>query len=341
MMTRKLAGVLATLALVSAGCKGAGREAAVKVDTTQLVAFAPLPDVMVSQTNPVTDAKVELGRRLYYETKLSAGNDLSCNSCHNLAEYGADTGAVSVGHQGKKGGRNSPTVYNAAGHVAQFWDGRAADVEAQALGPILNPVEMAMPAGPAVMRRISGDAEYRRMFAAAFPGERNPMTYENLGRAIGAFERKLVTPSRWDRFLRHEDTALTNAEKAGFNTFAATGCTSCHQGAYVGGAMYMKAGVVRPWPDTADVGRIAITHQAADRMFFKVPSLRNIEHTAPYFHTGTVRSLDTAVVWMARYQLGKELTAEQVAQIVTWLRALSGPLPTQYIARPAAAARAR
>ncbi len=333
---RRLAGALACLVLAGVGCK-AGGSAAVKVDSTQLAAFAPLPEVMASAANAVTDAKVELGRKLYYETKLSLGNDLSCNSCHRLDAYGADTGAVSIGHQGKKGGRNSPTVYNAAGHVAQFWDGRAADVEAQALGPILNPVEMAMSGGPAVMGRLKADPAYRPLFAAAFPGERDPMTYENLGRAIGAFERKLVTPSRWDRFLHGEDTALTNAEKAGFNTFATTGCTTCHQGAYVGGTMFMKAGMVRPWPDTADVGREAVTHNAADRMVFKVPSLRNIEHTAPYFHDGAVRSLDTAVVWMARHQLGKELTPGQVAQIVTWLRALSGPLPAQYIARPAAA----
>ncbi len=334
-MMRRLAGAIACFVLVGAGCKGTGREASVRVDTAQLAAFAPLPDVMEAASNPITDAKIELGRRLYYETRLSAGNDLSCNSCHALSRYGADTGAVSIGHQGKKGSRNSPTVYNAAGHLAQFWDGRALDVEAQALGPILNPVEMAMPAARTVIARLRSDANYRRMFAAAFPSERDPVTYPNLGRAIGAFERKLVTPSRWDRFLRHEGTALTNAEKAGFNTFAAAGCTTCHQGAYVGGGMYMKAGLVRPWPDTTDAGRMAVTHQPSDRMLFKVPSLRNVEYTAPYFHDGAVRSLDTAVVWMARYQLGKELTAQQVAQIVTWLRALSGPLPTQYVARPA------
>ena len=335
---RGLTGAIACLVLVGAGCTGAGREAAVKVDTTELAMFEPLPQLIEAASNPVTDAKIELGRRLYYETKLSAGSDLSCNSCHALDRYGADTGAVSVGHLGKKGGRNSPTVYNAAGHIAQFWDGRAPDVEAQALGPILNPVEMAMPAAPAVMGRLRADAEYRRLFATAFPGERDPMTYANLGRAIGAFERKLVTPSRWDRFLRGEDSALSNAEKTGFNTFVTTGCAGCHRGAYVGGGMYMKAGLVRSWPDTNDVGRMAVTHEASDRMLFKVPSLRNIEHTGPYFHTGTVRSLDTAVVWMARYQLGKDLQPEQVAQIVTWLRTLSGPLPTENIARPAAPA---
>jgi cytochrome c peroxidase len=329
------AGVLAALALASAGCGGAGHEVAVRVDSAQLALFAPLPDVMVSAANPITDAKIELGRRLFFETKLSLGNDLSCDGCHDLGKFGADTGAVSAGHLGKTGTRNAPTVYNAAGQVAQFWDGRASDVEAQALVPILDTVEMAMPSGRAVVARLRADTLYRRMFAAAFPGERDPITFPNLGRAVGAFERKLVTPSRWDRFLRHDVGALTNAEKAGFNTFAATGCITCHNGTYVGGAMYMKAGVVRPWPDTTDPGRMAITHQPGDRMVFKVPSLRNVEHTGPYFHNGAVRSLDTAVVWMARYQLGKTLSREQAAQIVTWLRALSGVIPARYVARPA------
>ena len=336
MRMRMLAAGLAGFALVAAGCKGGG-QAAVKVDTLQLAAFAPLPEVMVSQANPITDAKIDLGRRLFFETQLSAGSTISCNSCHELNRFGADTGAVSVGHKGKKGGRNSPTVYNAAGHSAQFWDGRAADVEAQALGPILNPLEMAMPAAPAVINRVRANAEYRRLFTAAFPGERNPITYENLGRAIGAFERKLVTPSRWDHFLHGVDSALTPAEKEGFNTFTATGCQTCHTGAFVGGSMFQKAGLVRPWPDTTDVGREAVTHQPSDRMVFKVPSLRNIARTAPYFHNGAVRSLDTAVVWMARLQLGKELKAQEVGQIVAWLGSLTGQVPTAYITLPQAA----
>ena len=338
MRMKMLAAGLAGLALVAAGCKGGSGQAAVKVDTLQLAAFAPLPEVMVSQANPITDAKIELGRRLFFETQLSAANKISCNSCHDLSAFGADSGSVSIGHRGKKGGRNSPTVYNAAGHIAQFWDGRAADVEAQALGPILNPVEMAMPAAPAVLGRLKGNPEYRRLFAAAFPGERDPMTYENLGRAIGAFERKLVTPSRWDHYLRGVDSALTPAEKEGFNTFTAAGCQTCHMGAFVGGSMFQKAGLARPWPDTTDVGREAITHQPSDRMVFKVPSLRNIARTAPYFHNGAVRSLDTAVVWMARHQLGKELNAQQVAQIVAWLNCLTGQVPSAYVTPPQPAA---
>jgi len=333
MKTTTLVATLAAFALAGAGCKGGG-EAAVQLDTTQLALYGPLPDVMESPANPISETKIELGRKLYFETRLSMANDLSCSSCHRLDAYGADTGAVSIGHQGQKGSRNSPTVYNAAGHVAQFWDGRAADVEAQALGPILNPVEMAMPAAPAVIGRVRADAEYRRLFAAAFPEDRNPITYENLGRAIGAFERRLVTPARWDQALRGADSVLTNAEKAGFNTFTSTGCPMCHLGVYIGGSIYQKTGLVTPWPDTTDVGREAVTHQPSDRFVFKVPSLRNIEHTAPYFHNGAVRSLDTAVVMMAHHQLGRTLTPEQVTSIVTWLRSLTGRIPTEYIARP-------
>ena len=200
MKTTTLVATFAAFALVSAGCKGGG-EAAVQMDTTQLALYGPLPEVMEAAANQITEAKIELGRKLYFETRLSASDDISCNSCHDLPHYGADTGAVSVGHQGQKGSRNSPTVYNAAGHIAQFWDGRA-----------------------------------------------------------------------------------------------------------------------------------AVTHQPSDRFFFKVPSLRNIEHTAPYFHNGAVRSLDTAVVMMAHHQLGRTLTPEQVASIVTWLRSLTGEIPTAYIA---------
>lgn len=333
MRTRTLA-LLAAVALTGAACTGGGT-AAVKLDSAALALYGPLPAEMANPANPLTDAKIDLGRRLYFETRLSVDRTISCNSCHHLDAYGADTGAVSVGHQGKLGGRNSPTVYNAAGHFAQFWDGRAADVEAQALGPILNPVEMAMPAAPQVIRLIRADTMYRRLFAAAFPDERDPITYDNLGRAIGAFERRLVTPGRWDHVFHGMDTMLTNEEKTGFNTFARTGCPTCHLGAYVGGTMFQKVGLVRAWPDTTDIGREGVTHNVADRFFCKVPSLRNIARTGPYFHNGAIRSLDTAVVWMARHQLGRELSAEEVTQIVTWLNALTGEKPGDYIARPA------
>jgi cytochrome c peroxidase len=335
MNTKKSVVLLAGCAMVLVGCQGAGRQAAVKVDSAALAMFAPLPDVMQSPDNPITEAKVDLGRSLYYDKRLSRDNSISCNDCHALDRYGADTGNVSVGVGGKLGGRNSPTVYNAAGQIAQFWDGRAANVEEQAKGPILNPVEMAMPGDPMVMKVLAADAKYRAMFKQAFPDDAKPMTYDNLGKAIGAFERKLVTPSRWDRFLKGEDSVLTNEEKAGFNTFVSVGCAACHNGPYVGGGMYQKAGLVNPWPDTTDVGREAVTHQPADRMVFKVPSLRNVERTGPYFHNGKVISLDSALTTMAHAQLGKQLTPEQRQAIAAWLKTLTGEIPAEYIAPPA------
>jgi len=328
-MNSRTAAALAACALLATACGGGP-----KVDPASLALFKPLPATMDSAGNPITQPKVALGRQLYYENMISLDGSESCNSCHNLVLFGADTGAVSVGVHERKGARNAPTVFNAAGHVAQFWDGRAPDVEAQALGPMLNPVEMGMPSAAVVVRALRGSQQYRRMFAAAFPGEREPITAENVGRAIGAFERGLVTPSRWDAFLKGADTALSGAERAGFNTFVELGCSSCHNGAYVGGAQFQKMGVVSAWPDTVDVGRMAITHQASDRMVFKVPSLRNIEHTAPYFHDGQVRSLDSAVAVMARHQLGKQLTPAQVNRILDWLHALSGEIPLDYVARP-------
>lgn len=306
----------------------------VRVDPGQLRAFAPLDSAMVSPDNPITPAKIALGRMLYYDTRLSADQSVSCNSCHGLDQYGVDHRAVSLGIKQQQGGRNAPTVYHAAGHIAQFWDGRAPTVEEQAKGPILNPVEMGMPNGTAVIARLKAVPAYRTAFAAAFPDETNPITYDNLGKAIGAFERRLETPARWDAFLAGDDTALTNEEKAGFNTFVDVGCQACHNGMYVGGASFQRIGLVEPWPKQSDLGRMAVTKNPSDRLVFKVPSLRNVTETAPYFNDGQVATLQEAVHFMARYQLGRQLTDEQAAAIITWLGSLTGPLPTQYIAPP-------
>ena len=288
--------------------------------------FQPLPAVVESTSNPVTEAKVELGRALYFDARLSLADDVSCNSCHGLDTYGVDGTPVSTGHEGLKGGRNAPTVYNAALHLAQFWDGRAADVEEQAKGPILNPIEMAMPDADAVMTKLGGIDGYAPLFAAAFPGEAEPMTYDNLGRAIGAFERTLTTPGRFDAWLGGDDGALSAAEQAGLSAYLDAGCTMCHAGPAVGGQMYMKLGLVRPYEDD-DRGRAEVTGQAADEQVFKVPSLRNIAETGPWFHDGSVATLDEAVRLMGAHQLGRDLSDEQVAEIVTFLGALTGPLP--------------
>jgi cytochrome c peroxidase len=225
-------------------------------------------------------------------------------------------------------------VYNAAGQIAQFWDGRAADVEAQAKGPILNPVEMGMIDSTEVLKHLRASPTYVASFRAAFPGEAQPVTYDNVGNAIGGFERGLVTPSRWDKFLAGDATALTNDEQQGLRTFLDTGCQSCHMGAYVGGDRFMKAGQVNAWFSQVDSGRYGVTKDAKDVFVFKVPSLRNIEKTGPYFHDGSVANLSEAVRLMAHHQLGKELAPADVQSIVSFLGSLTGQIPSQYIAYP-------
>jgi cytochrome c peroxidase len=308
---------------------------AADISPARLKPYAPLPAVMESKSNPVTEAKVELGRVLFFEPRLSLNQKISCNTCHVLSKYGVDNEATSAGHKGRRGDRNSPTVYNAAGHIAQFWDGRAVDVEEQAKGPVMNPVEMAMPGEKHVLAVLKSMPEYIALFRKAFPGEADPVTFDNMARAIGAFERRLVTPSRWDKFLAGDRSALTNAEKAGFNRFVETGCGSCHNGAYLGGSTFMKLGMAKPWPDTSDPGRFRVTKAEGDRFVFKVPSLRNIEKTGPYFHHGKVKTLEEAVQLMAEYELGKKLSAGYVQSIVTWLKTLTGDLPADYLREPA------
>ncbi len=294
---------------------------------------AKLPDVMSADPASITPAKVDLGRMLFYDPRLSVNKDVSCNSCHDLQKYGVDGKQFSSGDKSQLGGRNSPTVYNAAGHLAQFWDGRAADVEAQAKGPVLNPVEMAMPSGGEVERRLRAIPGYERAFEKAFPGE--PITFDNMARAIGAFERKLVTAnSRWDQFLSGKRDAISNDEMSGHHEFMHGGCASCHNGAYVGGKMFQKLGAEKPWPDTKDLGRFEVTKAETDKMVFKVPSLRNVEKTGPYFHNGSIATLDEAVRRMGEHQLNVKLTDIQVRRITAWLRTLTGELPREYIRVP-------
>lgn len=301
---------------------------AATVDRSLLAAFSVLPARMVSPTAPITDDQIALGKQLYFENRISKGQAISCNTCHGLDTYGVDNKPTSPGHKGQLGARNSPTVYNAALHVAQFWDGRAKDVEAQALGPILNPVEMSMASDKAVLEVLKSMPEYEAAFKKAFPADKEPISYTNVGKAIGAFERTLVTPSRWDKYLGGDDSALTDEEKAGLAKFLDVGCNTCHAGAAVGGRDFKKLGQAKAWPtELKDNGRFDVTKDEADRFFFKVPSLRNVDKTAPYFHDGSVKTLDEAVTLMARHQLGKELAADDVKNIVAFLKSLTGELP--------------
>jgi cytochrome c peroxidase len=320
--------------LGSADAKAPAAEASKAFNPRLLRRFTPLRARMDSLENPASEDKIALGRMLYFDKRLSRNQDVACNSCHHLDAYGVDGQPNSVGDKGQHGGRNSPTVYNAAGYLAQFWDGRARDVEEQAKGPILNPVEMAMPSAAAVVARLKSIPGYVTAFEKAFPANKDALTYDNLGRAIGAFERGLTTPARWDKFLLGDKTALTAGEMEGLKVFTNVGCMVCHTGELLGGNSYQRAGAVEPWATQSDVGRESVTKNANDKMMFKVPTLRNIEKTAPYFHDGSAKTLEDAVHVMGRHQLGLDLSNEEVTSIVTWLHSVTGELPTAYIAEP-------
>jgi len=331
--------------VVLAGCDSKSAEKAVErtdtlepardqVDATKLVLFQPLPEVMASDSNPITEAKVALGRMLYYEPRLSKAEDISCNTCHLLDQFGVEPRRVSVGHEGQEGKRNSPSVYHAAGQVAQFWDGREPTVEAQVKGPAMNPIEMAMPDEQAVVDRLAAIPEYVQLFEAAFPGEDEAITFDHLALAIGAFERGLVTPAPFDAFLKGDQTALTAEQKRGLNTFIDVGCVTCHMGPYLGGNLIHKLGLLKPWPDTGDQGRFEATGKAADKMMFKVPSLRNVARTGPYFHDGGEDDLGHASRLMAEHQLGRTLDDQQVEEMLAFFDALTGEIPTEYIRPP-------
>jgi cytochrome c peroxidase len=324
---------LALMATLLAG-SGCSRQSEATIEPGKLQAYAPLPEAVNPKSGELSDELTSLGRMLYFEPRLSLAQQTSCNSCHDLEKYGVDGEATSDGHKGQRGTRNSPTVYNAAGHFVQFWDGRAPDVEEQAKGPVMNPVEMAMPSEKHVLAVLNSMPEYVEAFKKAFPKDKQPVSFNNMATAIGAFERKLVTPSRWDNLLKGDQNALTAEEKKGFNTFVAAGCPTCHVGAYVGGNLFQKLGLMKPYPNQTDAGRQAVTKADSDKMLFKVPSLRNIEKTGPYFHNGGVTSLEKAVTEMASYQLGKQLSQDEVQSIVTWLKTLTGDLPADYIKKP-------
>jgi len=294
--------------------------------------FKPIPVIAPPLSdNATTPAKVELGKMLYFEPRLSASHSISCNSCHMIGMGGVDLQETSLGHRWQHGARNAPTVYNAVFDVAQFWDGRAKDLEQQAGGPLLNPIEMDTTEAH-VVEQLKGIPGYAALFAKAFPGVTDPITFDNVRKAIAVFEATLITPNApFDRYIKGDEKALDAKQKEGLALFISKGCTTCHNGINVGGGMYAPFGVMeRPGADIlppGDKGRFEVTKTASDEYVFRVPSLRNIALTAPYFHTGKVWDLRQAVAIMGSSQLGAKLTDDEVIKIEAFLESLTGDQP--------------
>ncbi|MBU1366069.1 MAG: cytochrome-c peroxidase [Gammaproteobacteria bacterium] len=284
-------------------------------------ALLPLPAVP-----PLPADKVELGRLLFFDRRLSRDDTIACASCHQLDSGGSDRLLVSVGIDGRKGSINAPTVFNSSLNFVQFWDGRAASLEEQAAGPVHNPLEMGSNWAE-VIAKLSRDEDYRQAFGQLY---KQGITGETIVDAIATFERTLLTPNApVDRFLAGDQKALDPLERAGYQRFLDYGCASCHQGAGIGGNMFQRFGVMDDYLKEranrqSDLGRFNVTGLDQDRNVFKVPSLRNVAVTPPYFHDGSAKTLDEAVIVMGRYQLGRELSEDDVKALVAFLRALTG-----------------
>ena len=278
-----------------------------------------------------TPARVELGKMLYFDPRLSESHAISCNSCHMVGLGGVDLQETSIGHHWQRGGRNAPTVLNAGFNTAQFWDGRAKDLQEQAGGPLVNPIEMGT-TEQHVVEQLKGIPGYVAAFKQAFGGQANPITFENVRNSIALFESTLVTPNApFDRYLKGDQNALTAQQREGLQLFISKGCAVCHRGINVGGGMYAPFGVVeRPGAEflpPADKGRFEVTKTVSDEYVFRVPTLRNIDLTPPYFHTGKAWDLRQAVAVMGSSQLGIELSDAQVDRITDFLHALTGEQP--------------
>ncbi|MEN9502323.1 MAG: hypothetical protein RI964_1608 [Pseudomonadota bacterium] len=270
--------------------------------------------------------KVELGKKLFFDPRLSKSGEISCNSCHNLSMGGSDNLTSSIGDHWQQGPINSPTVLNSSMNVAQFWDGRAKDLKEQAGGPIANPKEMASSHELAV-KVLDSIPAYKDEFKTVFG--KDAIDIEMVKEAIAAFEETLVTPdSKFDQWLKGDDKALNETELAGYKLFKDSGCTSCHNGAAVGGGSFQKMGVVEPYKtENPAEGLAGVTKQDADRFKFKVPTLRNVELTYPYFHDGAAKTLEDAVKTMGKIQLGKQFSDDDAAKIVAFLKTLTGKQP--------------
>jgi cytochrome c peroxidase len=301
--------------------------------------FGPLPQAMVSEKNPITPEKVKLGKMLFYETRISVDGTVSCSRCHPIGLYAADGLRKSIGNNCKVNPRNAPTVLNAAGQISEHWIGNRVDVEDQAKQSVIGPPSFGMSSYEAVEKKLKEIKGYVELFKAAFPADNNLVAVDNFAKAIGAFERTLVTPSRFDAFLIGKTAAFNEREKMGLRTYMEVGCIMCHFGPYVGGQTYQKFGVFEPYwkytkSEPIDEGRYVVTKNEADKYVFKVPIHRNVAKTSPYFHDGSVDKLEDAVWIMGKIQLGKDLGKSQVEEIVTFLKSLTGEIPEDALKVP-------
>src|SRR5262245_27109762 len=334
------AGTILTAALLTAGAfqrLGAGNEASLLAQARAL--FKPLPRDMGSPESPTTPGRVALGHALFFDPRWTAQGNVSCATCHQPALYGTDALAKSIGVQHRTHPRHAPTVLNAALNCTQHWWGDRDNVEDQAKQALVGTFSSGHRDYAAVTTRVKAIAGYHTLFQQAFPGEAEPITAENIGRAIGAYERTLTTPAPFDAFLRGEETALSAGARAGLQRFISRGCAACHNGVGIGGHKFEKFGVMEEyWQATGstviDKGRFGLTKNPADLYVFKVPSLRNVAMTPPYFHDGSVGTLEEAVKVMGRVQLGRTLTDEQVGNIVAFLESLTGKLPEGFAGAP-------
>jgi cytochrome c peroxidase len=307
-------------------------------------ATKPLPNkVPVPADNPMTQPKIELGKMLYFDPRLSMDGTISCNSCHNVMSHGGDGRAVGAGIHGQRGGRGSPTVWNSAFMTVQFWDGRAASLEDQAKGPLTNSIEMGMTSHDLVIERIRQIPGYISAFKKAFPKDKDPLNTDNLAKAIATYERTLITPNApFDKFIKGNKKAMNPQQVRGWKLVQEIGCTSCHVGEnFAGEGFKMGEGNYQPFPQipgskydkmydlTSDLGRYEVTKKDEDKNHWRVPTWRNVALTAPYFHNGKVKTLDEAVRVMGKTQLDMDLNDAQVADIVAFLNALTGEFPKQ------------
>ena len=301
--------------------------------------FSPLPRQMQSPQNPITPEKIALGKILFYETRVSVDKTVSCARCHPFSRYAADGLTKSIGNNCRVNPRNAPTILNAAEQISSHWIGNRTGVEDQAKQAVIGPPSFGMPTYEAVEKELNAIKGYGPLFNKAFPNDKDPVTVDNFAKAIGAFERTLVTPSPFDAFMKGDKTALNGAEKTGLKKFMDAGCVVCHSGAYCGGQMYQKFGKLAPYwqytgSATIDEGRYTVTKDENDKYVFKVPVLRNVAMTSPYFHDGSVDRLPDAVRIMGKIQLGKDLSDQENSAMVVFFKSLTGHLPDDAITVP-------